>query len=99
MNSQPHQYTEDVPTEPCKFSHWIIHRDDLGGHQEYDTERGVPEIENSFSWVFLALLCATAQQSYCHDVGVRRPSVGPSVRPSVDIVFSETVKWIDTKFY
>ncbi len=22
-----------------------------------------------------------------------------SVRPSVDIVFSETVKWIDTKFY
>ena len=45
---------------------------------------------------FLALLCATAQQSYCHDVGVRRPSVR---RPSVDIVFSETVKWIDTKFY
>ncbi len=26
----------------------------------------------------------------------RRPSF---VRPSVDIVFSETVKWIDTKFY
>ncbi len=23
--------------------------------------------------LFLALLCATAQQSYCHDVGVRRP--------------------------
>ncbi len=40
---------------------------------------------------FLALLCATAQQSYCHHAGVRRPSV--------DIVFSETVKWIDTKFY
>ncbi len=32
---------------------------------------------------FLALLCATAQQSYCHDVGV--------FRPSADIVFSETV--------
>ena len=44
---------------------------------------------------FLALLCATAQQSYSHDVGVRRPSVR---RPSVDIVFSETVKWINTKF-
>ncbi len=27
---------------------------------------------------FLALLCATAQQSYCRHVGVRRPSV---VRP------------------
>ncbi len=45
---------------------------------------------------FLALLCATAQQSYCRHTGVRRPSV---IRPSVDIVFSETVKWIDTKFY
>ncbi len=33
----------------------------------------------------LALLCATAQQSYCHDVAVRRPSsvVRPSVHPSV----------------
>ncbi len=28
-----------------------------------------------FSFFFLALLCATAQQSYCHDVGVCRPSV------------------------
>ncbi len=28
--------------------------------------------------VFLALLCATAQQSYCRHAGVRRPSV---VRP------------------
>ncbi len=31
---------------------------------------------------FLALLCATAQQSYCRHAGVRRPSVvRPSVRP------------------
>ncbi len=29
---------------------------------------------------FLALLCATAQQSYCRHAGVRRPSVRPSVR-------------------
>ncbi len=44
-----------------------------------------------FLFIFLSLLCATAQQNYCHDVGVRRPSV--------DIVFSETVNWIDIKFY
>ena len=58
MNSQPHQYTEDVPTEACKFSHWIIHRDDLRGHQEYDTEGGVPEIEkdNGFDWHTLFLM-------------------------------------------
>ncbi len=32
--------------------------------------------------MFLALLCATAQQSYCRHAGVRRPSVRPSsVRP------------------
>ncbi len=49
--------------------------------------------------VFLALLCATAQQSYCRHAGVRRPS-SSVVRPSsVDIVFSETVKRIDTKCY
>ncbi len=47
------------------------------------------------SYMVLVLLSATAQQSYCHDVGVRRPSVR---RPSVDIVFSENAKWIDTKF-
>ena len=39
----------------------------------------------------LALLCATAQKNYFHDVGVRRPSV--------DIVLSERDKWIDTKFW
>ncbi len=39
---------------------------------------------------FLALLCATAQQSYCRHAGVRRPSVvSPS---SVDIVFSDTTE-------
>ncbi len=50
---------------------------------------------------FLALFCATAQQSYCHDVGVRRPSVRRQsvVHPAVDIVFLETVNWIDTKFF
>ena len=37
---------------------------------------------------FLALLCATEQQSYCRHAGVRRPSV----RPSVDIVFSDTTE-------
>ena len=41
---------------------------------------------------FLALLCATAQQSYS-------VMTWSSVRPSVDIVFSETIKWIDTNFY
>ena len=35
---------------------------------------------------FLALLCATAQQSYCRHAVVRRPSVKP--------VFSEPVKHI-----
>ncbi len=40
---------------------------------------------------FLALLCATAQQSYCHDVGVRCPAV--------DFVFPETVKCVDTRFW
>ncbi len=39
---------------------------------------------------FLALLCATAQQSYCRHAGVRRPSVKP--------VFSEPVKHINAKF-
>ncbi len=39
---------------------------------------------------FLALLCATAQQSYCRHAGVRRPSVKP--------VFSEPVKQINAKF-
>ncbi len=48
--------------------------------------------------IFLALLCATAQQSYCRHAGVRRPS-SSVVRQSVDIVFSETVKWIDTNRY
>ncbi len=33
----------------------------------------------------LALLCATAQQSYCHDAGGRRPSVR-------DIIFSDTAE-------
>ncbi len=35
--------------------------------------------------VLLALLCATARQSYCRQAGVRRPSVRPSVKP----IFSE----------
>ncbi len=39
---------------------------------------------------FLALLCATAQQSYCRHAGVRRPSVKP--------VFSEPVRYINAKF-
>ncbi len=39
---------------------------------------------------FLALLCATAQQSYCRHAGVRRPSVKP--------VFSELVMQINAKF-
>ncbi len=37
-------------------------------------------MQNHAIWSFLPLLCATAQQSYCHDLGVRRPSVLPSVR-------------------
>ncbi len=41
--------------------------------------------------LFLALLCDTAQQNYCHDL------IGHS--SSVDIAFSETVKWIDTKVW
>ncbi len=41
--------------------------------------------------VLLPLLCATAQQSYCHHAGVRRPSV--------KLVFSETVKRIKAKFW
>ncbi len=49
------------------------------------------------SFVFLALLCATAQQSYCRHAGVRRPS--SVVRPSsVKPVFSEPVKQINAKF-
>ncbi len=52
-----------------------------------------------FFWLcecFLALLCATTQQSYCSQAGVRRRS---SVRrPSVKPVFSEPVKHIDAKF-
>ncbi len=49
-----------------------------------------------FALVFLlALLCATAQQSYCRHVGVRRPSV---CRPSVKPVFSEPVRHINAKF-
>ncbi len=44
---------------------------------------------------FLALLCATAQQSYCRHAGVRRPSV---CRPSVKPVFSEPVRHIKAKF-
>ncbi len=49
---------------------------------------------------FLALLCATAQQSYCRHAGVRRPSSvrHPSVLPSVKPVFSETDKQINAKF-
>ncbi len=43
---------------------------------------------------FLALLCATAQQSYCRHAGVR-----PSVRrPSVKPVFSEPVMQINAIF-
>ncbi len=45
--------------------------------------------------VLLALLCATAQQSYCRHAGVRRPSVR---RPSVKLIFSEPVKQINAKF-
>ncbi len=46
---------------------------------------------------FLALLCATAEQSYCRHAGVRHPS---SVvrRPSVKPVFSEPFKQINAKF-
>ena len=48
---------------------------------------------------FLALLCATAQQSYCRHVGVCRLSVHPSVRrPPVKLIFSEPVKQINAKF-
>ncbi len=50
---------------------------------------------------FLALLCATAQQSYCRHAGVRRPSVRPSSivrRPSVKLMFSEPIKQINAKF-
>ncbi len=42
------------------------------------------------SFRFLALLCATKQQSYCRHAGVRRLSIKP--------VFSETDKQIDAKF-
>ncbi len=35
---------------------------------------------------FLALLCATAHQSYCCHTGVRRPSVRPSVCSNVRVV-------------
>ncbi len=41
---------------------------------------------------FLALFSATAEQSYC-------PSSVVCRRPSVDIIFSKTVKWIGTKFW
>ena len=44
---------------------------------------------------FFALLCATAQQSYCRHAGVRRPL---PVRSSVKHIFSETGMWINTKF-
>ncbi len=40
--------------------------------------------QRRYPYAFLALLCATAQQSYCRQAGVCRPSVRPSVvRPSV----------------
>ena len=44
---------------------------------------------------FLALLCATAQQIYCRQWA----SVVCRRRSSVDITFSETVNWNDTKFW
>ncbi len=43
-----------------------------------------------FRYDCLALLCATAQHSYCHVADFRRPSVKPR--------FSETVKRINTNF-
>ncbi len=47
----------------------------------YKKQREIPE-ETKVIPRFLALLCATAQQSYCRHAGVRRPSsvVRPSVR-------------------
>ena len=49
-----------------------------------------------FLRIVLALLCATAQESYCRHAGVRSPSVR---RPSLKPVCSETVKQIKIKFW
>ena len=48
------------------------------------------EILKKKNLLFLAVLCATAQRSYCRHAGVRRPSAKP--------VFSEPVKQINVKF-
>ncbi len=53
-----------------------------------------------FEWVwFLALLCATAQQSNCRHAGVRRPSPArPSVvRPS-NLFYQKPWKWNKAKY-
>ncbi len=45
-----------------------------------------------WSTLFFALLCASAQQTYCrHAAGRRRPS-------SIDIIFSDTAEWINANF-
>ncbi len=49
----------------------------------------------SFFLSFLILLCTAAQQSYRHG---QDGLSSIHHRPSLDIVFSETVKWLDTKF-
>ncbi len=49
---------------------------------------------NDFSFYeFLALLCATEQQSYCHHAGIRGPSV------KTETVFSVPFKQINVEFW
>ncbi len=47
----------------------------------------------------LSLLCATPQQSFCREVGIRRPPPVPLSSIICKTRFSETIKRVDTKFW
>ncbi len=72
---------------PSVHRHPLLGNRQVVGHQILLTGTYPPYLQTIFFvfqnfnffifYDFLALLCATAQQSYCRHAGVRRPSVKP----------------------